>query len=149
KNGNCLDFDQSAGPRKLRDADSRTHRRPFELQAFIPGSAEDADACLNIHQVDVQLDDVLEISPYRGETLSDILGGLGNLPAQRPRDLPVGIDAQLPCDVDHPSGTGEIDYMRKTDRLRHRRWVDEARGGHDFPPDVRVEDTDGMKFTRR
>jgi hypothetical protein len=79
KDGNGFNFDQSTRPRKLWDADGGTHRRLFKFQDFIAGSAEDADVCLNVHQVDIQPNDVLETRAHCAEPLSDILKGLCDL----------------------------------------------------------------------
>jgi hypothetical protein len=55
---------------------------------------------LNVHKAHFQLDDIFETRADRGERFSDVLKGLCDLLAQRSRNLTIGIDAKLTCDVD-------------------------------------------------
>src|SRR3984893_10611164 len=86
--GDGFNFNQSARTCKLCDANGGAHRRLFKFQDFVASRAEDADVCLNVHKIHIQLDDVLETPADRRERFSDVLKGLCDLLASDPATFP-------------------------------------------------------------
>src|SRR5260221_159136 len=81
----------------------------------------------HVHEIDVQLDDIVEAGPGRFERRLDILEDLPGLGAEitRPDEIAHGVEGDLSGNVNHPR-VRDSDDMRIARRRRQRRRIEKA-----------------------
>ena len=120
-----LDLQQRALARQARDRDGRARRPVMVGEIAVAHLAEDRQV-LHVDEVIVELHDVVELGPDRGQRVLQVLECLHRLQAEIAAELAVTVDPELPGDVDEPRRRRGLDHMGVAGRLLQRLGIDET-----------------------